>query len=395
MGEWRYYAQRAGSGLWLDTNVQLTDPEFSWKRSAPNSGKALIAAGTGQVVASDGQNTWGKFNTLLFAEEDGKLAWAGICAAATPDDKGTQLELMGINGWLQRVPYEGFYSVWRTNLFDTIRHLVAYSKRYEPGFDFTVPNNDSIFTVGDAQPPNKPKQPARRKGETKSEWQGSKRYDEWQDDIKEWNEKYGNRKKFEIAWFEAPYIGEEIDSLVREFGIMYRERVAWADKGNLIPRFYFDFADDLKNRRTDIAFIDGMNIAKPLDPKEGGETFANHVLGLGAGDGRDMIRASAGVNDGRLYQAQYAEYKSIRNKDRLRNLAAADLRILANKDPRIGTVEVFDVPGYADPSTLRVGDEVRVISQNVLPNIDLWCSIVNITRQPVQSTIKCDVEVVA
>lgn len=395
MGEWRYYAQRAGSGLWLDTNVQLADPEFSWKRSAPNSGKALVPSGVGEVVASDGQNTWGKFNTLLYAEEDGNLSWAGIVAAATPDDKGTQLELMGAYGWLQGVPYEGHYSVWRTNLFDTIRHLVAYSERYKPGFKFYMPTVDSIYTVGDTQPPAKPKQPARRKGETKSEWQGSPRYDNWQKEIKEWNEKYGNRKKFEIAWFEGPYIGEEVDSLIREYGIMYRERVAWHDKGNLIPRFYLDFADNLKNRRTDIAFIDGMNIAKPLDPKEGGEGFANHVLALGAGDGRDMVRASVGIEDGRLYQAEYVEYKSIRDRTRLRNLATADLKIFSNKDPRIGTVEVFDVPGFADPSTLRVGDEVRVVSQNTLPNIDAWVSITGITRAPVQSTIKVDVEVVA
>src|SRR4249919_1336731 len=102
MGDWRYFTQRAGNGLWLDTNTQLSDVSLSWILSGPGNGQALIPAGLNATpTASDGRNTWGKFDTMLYAEEDEKLGWVGICTSATPDDAGLHLEFIGTTGWLQ------------------------------------------------------------------------------------------------------------------------------------------------------------------------------------------------------------------------------------------------------------------------------------------------------
>lgn len=345
------------------------------------------------AVAEDGRNVWGKWDTILFAEEDGDLSWYGICSAANPDKDGLHLEFVSGKGWLEGVPYQDEYTSWRVNVFDVVRHLIAHTKKYAPRLEFVVPANDSAFTVGDPEPPRKPKEPPRRKGEKKSEWQDSKRYNEWQKDRDEWNEKYGQYEQFSIAWYEAPYVGEEIDSLAKETGFDYRDRVEWADKGNLVPRFYFDFADNMITRRDDIAFVDGINLAAPLDPKDGDEKFANYVIGLGAGEGRKMARVTVGQADGRLYQAQYVQYKSIRNTNSLRGLATADHRVLNNKDPKLDTVVVWDVPGFASVGSLKVGDEVRVTSENAIPPIDAWAVIKQITRNPTESTVTCAIEV--
>lgn len=209
MGDWRFYVQRPGSGLWLDTNAQLDTPTLTWTLSGSDSGKAMIPAGSAvPTVAEDGRNVWGKMDTVLYAEENGNLSWAGICTSATPAKEGLQLEFAGTLGWLWGVPFFTTFSSWRVNTFDVIRALIANSRGYKPGFEFVVGNGMSAFTVGDPQPPPLPKQPPRRKKETKAEWTASARYKAWQKSVEAWNTSYSNYEKFEIAWHEAPMIGE-------------------------------------------------------------------------------------------------------------------------------------------------------------------------------------------
>lgn len=393
---WRYYTQRAVSGRWLDTNTQLSQVQLTWALSAPNSGKALVPAGMNATpFAEDGRLTWGKWDTLLYAEENGNLAWVGICTAANPAEQGLQLEFIGFTGWLQRVPFTDEYSVWQTNAFDVVRRLIQHAMSKPNNIGITVGSNDSIFTVGDPAPPPQPKEPPRKKGQSKSDWQSSKAYNEYQKDYSEWNKKYGDREKFEIVWWEAPYVGEEFDSLAKEVGFDYRERVKWANKGTLDSTFHLDINDNMVVRRDDIAFVDGMNLARALDPKDGDLPFANYVIGLGAGEGRTMLQVTAGSEDGRLYQAEFVQYKSVRNKTRLRALAQADHKIFNTKDPEIDSVAVWDVPGFASVSTLRVGDEVQVKSSNVVPNIDAWVRVEKITRNPEDSIAILQVVTVA
>lgn len=393
MGEWRYYAQRATNGLWLDNDVQLQDLTMDWSLSAPNSGDAYLPEGMLlNPKASDGRLLWSRWDTMLLAEEDGDLAWAGICTGANPDEKGYKLEFVGPSGWLQRVPYTGALQVWESNAFDVARSLIRHSLKYNNRLEFELGHNNSEFTVGDEQPPHKPKEPARKKGESKTEFYDSKRYKQYKDDLDEWNKKYSERKRFEVVWWDSPYVGEELDSLAKEVGFDYRERVAWADKGALTPKYAIDLSDHFAKRRDDIKFVDGMNLAAPLDTKDGDQEYANHVLGLGAGEGKAMVRAGAGVNDGRLYQAEFMQYKGIRNEKRLRALAEADLKRLSNTDPDIDNVVIWDIPGYASVSTLRCGDEVEVVSDNHTPAIASWRRVVSISRNPVESVVTVGLE---
>lgn len=346
-------------------------------------------------VAEDGRPVWGKMDTLLLAEEDGNLAWAGVCTGANPTDKGVHIEFTSPFGTLQRVDYSGYYAVWKTNVFDVVRSLInhAYTKPDYP-IRFKVPTTDSLFTVGDTQPPAKPQPPARKKGESVAQWKASTRYKAYETALKSWNDKYKDRKRYEIGWYESPYIGEEIDTLAKESGFDYREGVRWVDKANLRYEFELEFADNLAKRRDDIAFVDGVNLAKALDPKDGNDKFANRVIGLGAGEGRSMARVTVGGSDGRLYQAEFVQYKSIANGTRLRNLAEADYKVLNNKSPKIDSLTVWDVEGFAGVSTLRVGDEVKVTSANTVPAVDAWVRVKQITRSTEESVAIVTVETI-
>lgn len=393
MGEWRFYAQRPGSGLWLDTDVSLDKVALDWALSGPMSGEAYIPVGmASNPFAEDGKLTWGRMNTVLLGEEDGNLAWGGICTAADPDEKGLKLEFTGSTGWLAGVPFNEAYRVWETNVFEVARKLIRHSQGYPRHLPINPSDNQSAFTVGDPQPPNFPKQPPRRKGESKSDYTSSDRYNKWQDEVDQWTKKYGDRERFEVVWWEAPSCGDELASLAKEAGFDYRERMRWANKTNLVPEWIVDLGDDIRNRRTDIKFVDGENLAAPLDTKDADDIYANHVVGLGAGEGRDMVRVDAGVNDGRLFQATWVQYKSVRKSKRLRSLVQADLRRFSNTDPEVDNVMVWDVPGFAPTSSLRCGDEIEVISASQNPPIQTWRRISDITRDPTSSIVGVGLE---
>lgn len=347
-----------------------------------------------KMLGEDGEPIWSKWNTLLLAEEDGKLAWAGICTTADPTDKGLDLEFVGPRGWLQGVPFLDVLSVWKTNAFDVLRTLLAHSEQYTPGFKFVVPTHDSQYTVGDPNPPPKPKKPGRRKGESKTDYADSDRIKKWEKEAKQWDEDYGDYERFEIAYYEGPYVGEEMDTLAKEVGFDYREGVEWVDPNTRKVRYTLYFADSIRNRRTDIEFVDGINIAAALDPSAGDEKYANHVITLGAGEGRKMRTGEAVSDDGRLYQGEFVEYKDIRQQDRLRKLAQADVDRLSNTTPKIGSVVVWDVAGFASISTLRVGDEVKIVSENTTPRFEAWHLVTGITRNPTLSTVTLNVEAV-
>ncbi len=383
MGDWRFFVQRPGSGLWLDTDAQLDDVSLDWALSGPMSGEAYMPLGmSGNPFAADNQLIWGRMNTTMYAEEDGSLAWAGICTAADPDTKGLKLEFTGATGWLAGVPFNRAYRVWETNVFDVARELINHSQTYPRHLPITVSGGKSAFTVGDPQPPNFPKQPPRRKGETKSEWRNSKRYEQWEEAVDEWEKKYGKRERYEVVWWEAPSCGDELASLAKEAGFDYQERVRWRNKADLKPEWIIDLGDDIRNRREDIKFVDGYNLAAPLDTKDTDDVYANYVVGLGAGEGRDMVRVDVGKNDGRLLQAEWVQYKSVRKEKRLRSLVQEDLRRFSNTDPEVDNVAVWDMPGYASVATLRCGDEVEVISDSHNPPISTWRRISDITRNP-------------
>lgn len=393
MGDWRFYAQRAATGLTLDTDCQLSDVNLDWALSAPGGGDAYVPSGMAtNPVAEDGRLFWSKWDTILLAEEDGDLAWAGICVGANPDEKGYKLEFIGPRGWLERVPYTGSLLTWRSNAFDVARHLIRHSATYPNHIKFETGTNKSAFTVGDIEPPDKPKAPARRKGETKAQWQNSQRYKKYRDNLTNWNEAYGSRKRYEVVWWEAPYVGEEFDSLAKEVGFDYRETFRWKNRNTLTPEFGIQLGDRIATRRTDIELVDGLNLAKPLDTKDSDDPYANAIYGLGAGEGKSMIRAEATVKDDRLFQAEFIAYKSIRDKNRLRSLVQEDVKRYSNIDPDIDTVVAWDVPGYASLATLRCGDEVRVASDNTVPKVDTWRRVAAISRNPVDSVVTIGLE---
>lgn len=382
---WRYYAQRATTGEWLDTNVQMSDEAMSWILSSPNVGQARLPVGIGNQKMQDGRPLFGKFDTILLVEdENDELIWFGICTEANPVANGTALEFIGFTGWLAGVPYTGEYQTWQRPLFDVMKEVLSpiYSSKIRPQFNFKIEfYGGQSLVIGDPQPPARPELIERPADWSDETW---KQYSEdTANHQKAWQENHGWKQQYELLWWEAPMVGKEIDDLVAAYNVNYVESVQWTDRSKL--KYLVTVAFDDGTRvfgRTDIEFVDGVNLAKPIDIKPGNARFANRVIGLGSGEGRDMLRVDIGGDDGRMYQVEIIQYKAINNTNLLRNMAQNDLKYLRSDGVKIETLTVWDREGYAEISTLVPGQEIRIKSEHTVPPVDGFSRVRSITRVP-------------
>lgn len=323
---------------------------------------------------------WGRGDTILFAEEDNILQWAGICTIASPDEDGLYLEFTGAVGWWHNIPFTGIYEAKNADVFDIVRALASHANQKPRSINVNPgDNNAHIIAAGDTQ--DYPEAPVRAKGQTVKEYEASGAYKSWKLLIERYNE--GNAvPPYSLNWWEAPIVAEELEGLATEYGFDWRERVRWRDRSDLDARFLLDMRVDMRRRRHDIAFESGVNLASQAVPKEDDEPYADHIITLGAGEGKDMLRAEATDQSKRLYSAQYVSYKSVTRKARLDALAERDLKRLNQPVGKIDSVEVWDVPGFAPMSTLRPGDECRVILPNNNPSYSVWHRVMEIRRNP-------------
>lgn len=377
---WKFYAWRPVTDLWLDTDVQLRQCSLAYALSSINSGQIVLPVPDQTPMGSDGRPVWGRWDTVFMAERDGALDWCGIADSVLPGATGTTVQLVGLSAWLSRVDYSSVYQVWQTDAFDAVRELIDHATSKPRGINFVRDNSHSVNTVGDPEPPPKPRKPPRHKGESKSDYQASSRYTTWVADLQTWKDTYGNNQKYKLLWWEAPYVGTEFNNLASSVGFDWREEYSWT--APLTPQFKINFADDLSAARSDIAVIDGVNVVGRLTPNDNDTAYANKVIALGAGHGRKMLHKMATYDDGRLYAARYARYKRQHHQGQLQRSANQLVKHTRRIDPQIGTVSIYDVDGFAPVASLKPGDIINVRSDFVVPPINVQCLIRTKTEDP-------------
>lgn len=395
---YRYWVKRAVGDLVLDTNADLAKVSMIDAVSAPGIMTAHVPAGTRtNNVAEDGFQVFGRFNTVIVAEaEDERHRWGGVCINASPGDRGgTDLVFLGGTGWWQRVPYLGQYSSWQRDVAFVLEDLFNESMRAVPSklpMVLNLPTGGLGRTVGDIRPTPEPVAPVRRAGETMADYENRPEVKAFIVAAEAWDKEYGNNLPYTLSWWEAPYFGEEFDALAQETGFEYRERVQWVDRSKFQYRIVVDVDTTIRNRRTDIEFEDGVNVVLPLKVRDDEQPFATHVIGLGAGEGRDMVRAEARGEGNRLYQAEYLPAKDVRDRSRLQALTQNHLDLYDGGSVQVDEVTIWDTPGYAPVNSLRPGDEVMVKSQYTVPNVSIWRRIKRIERTPGSGTLKIGLE---
>lgn len=191
----------------------------------------------------------------------------------------------------------------------------------------------------------------------------------------------GRGEDYELVWWESPDCGQEIDTLARETPFDYREEHTWADdsKDTVEHRLRLGYPR-LGRRQHNLRFVEGENVADVVTVTRDGDEFANEIVGLGAGEGRETIRSRVPNRDGRLRRVRVLEDKSVRREGRMRALAGDALATF--RDLRdITRCSVWNHP-HAPLGSFHVGDDVFVEARTGWADEGLWCRILAVTWSP-------------
>lgn len=181
---------------------------------------------------------------------------------------------------------------------------------------------------------------------------------------------------YKIPWWDAVDCGDKIKSLADNTPFDYTETHEWNDdKTDVIHRINIQYPR-AGRRRDDLVFIQGDNVIALPAPDSNGDSFANSIFALGAGEGSAMKRTTSAVNDGRLRRVEVVSSKNTKTMDDLRAIARSELlRSLANMT--IDEIQVVNHPN-ARIGSWALGDDILVQADvPFLGRLAIWHRIVS------------------
>lgn len=354
---WRYIAQKLngdGTGSFLDYDLPLRDVQLTRTLSGPARLTGKLAPEVARLIVGN-QPVLKEWSTAIYAEADGHIRGGGILATSTFDGADWALDCVGFTGYATDLPYlDQFYGV-QVDPLDMVRKLWDHIQAQPDGnIGLDVDPLTSPVRIGT---PLTNVEFETGAGEDVSFEAGP----------------------FKIAWWVTDDIGAKIDELAKETPFDYIEEHDWSGP-TITHRLRLGYPR-LGTRRHDLRFVYGENVLTTPTIDVDGEEYANEILALGAGEGRDMKRAIVtGPHGGRLRRMTMVSDKALRSKTSLTSFARRQLSIHSKLED-VTELEVRDHP-QAPVGAYDAGDEIRVQGDTGWADVDLWARITAITIEP-------------
>lgn len=358
---WRYIAQRLtgdGAGEFLTMDLPLKGVAVTKTLSGPDQITGTIAPEIGLLRDDSGRLLLEEWSTALYAEQDGKIRGGAILTGSSFDGPSWRVDSIGFAGYPQGMPYTSATFFVEADPADIYRHIWEHLQSQPDG---------NLGVVVD------PTTTAKRIGT-------ELRQAEFDTQSGPLSFESG---PYKLAWYLTDDCGSAMDALAEQTPFEYRERHTWVDGSydEIEHRIELGYPS-LGTRRHDVRFVIGENVSAAPAVEVDGEDYANQILALGAGEGRDMIRGDAGRPDGRLRRVAVVTDKQRRTKREARSLA---VKALAERQASLrgafATVTVRDHP-HARIGSWTEGDEIRVQGKLGWVDVDDWYRVTSTTLQP-------------
>lgn len=344
----RVIAQRLrgeGAGEFIDFDIPMSDVAVTDSLSAPCQVTGTVPMAFQHLQAWDGLPVYSEWDTRLLVEEDGEFLGQGILVRTGIDNEKLSLDCAGFSYYAKGQPYEGDYSATGVDPADAFREIWEHLQS-RPYGDMGVVVDST--TTG-------------RKIGVEGDGTGGEYTD----------------GPYRLNWWETHDLGAKQDELAKLGPFDYHEKSRWLIPDETIEDRIEIGYPRIGRRRHDLSFAVGTNIFTPPSLSRDGENFATGLLVLGAGEGREMVRAL--VDSGMTGRLRRIAVLSDRNLTSVSTASARGREELARRLilNDFTTVSVTDYIGR-----WNVGDEVPV--QVVTDWIDttVWVRILSSTRTP-------------
>lgn len=272
----RIIAQRILTHEIISWDVPLLDATSTRELSGPGGIYGRLTPVSRMMLGPDGKPLLREWATALYHEADGEIRAGGLVTRITEDDRGFQVEAPGFSGYPNGIPYLGDYQPGvGAEPLNAVRHIWQHVQSF--------PDGNLGVTLGDAVSDT-----------VLDEISQETRIVDGEELPVEYHRPY------RLSWWENRDCGQEISSLLELAPADFIEQHSWnADHTDIEHHIHLG-TPTLGRRRTDLRFAEGENIVAPVPVTTEGEDFAQTVIGLGKGEGREMIRATVPGRDDRL-----------------------------------------------------------------------------------------------
>lgn len=365
MSGWRYIAERLngdGTATFLHQELPLAGAQITDQLSGPSALTGNVPVEFLSLKGDDGKPLLEPWSTAIYAEADGEIRGGGLLVDRKASGSRLELDCMGFTGYAKGQPYTDSQFWVEADPLDMAREIWRFLQSQAQGnLGLQLDTTTSPVRIGTEL--------------TQDEF-----------DTQNGPLVFENGP-YRLAWYQTPDLGAAFDDLAEQTPFDYREKHYWDTDGlRILHRLELGYPT-LGARRTDLTFVFGENVRDMPDIDVDGTDFANGVIVLGAGEGRDMVSSGVvSVSDFRLRRIAVVADKNLRSKGSAVAVANRELAVRKVLSGDITDIEVVDHP-HAPLGSWKVGDEVRVQADTGWETADLWCRILTSTISPESSNV--------
>ena len=197
-------------------------------------------------------------------------------------------------------------------------------------------------------------------------------------------------KPYELLWWEATNIGEELDTLSGQVPFDFVERHSWnADRTDVLHFIDLGYPR-LGVARPNLLFNE-ENILEAVPVQEPEDTYASAVLVIGAGDGEDTIRGYAAQSYGdRIRKEVTVTDKTIKTVERANARALSELAFRRGRTFEASEIVVNAYHPNAPIGSYSIGDDIQVQIEVpwLMVSHTSWYRIISIQNKPSSDKVR-------
>jgi hypothetical protein len=410
------HVQNILTGSWLHRDVQgITTPSIIWQLNNPDTFSCTLTPPRPDLLDATGNPAMNEWQHAIYLEENDDIKFGGILTASTVQGPAWNITAAGFAGYPSGMPYEGPV-VTQSGIdgLDAVRNLWAWLQS-QPGSDLELvlgPGKSGV-QLGIQAPPGatstltKAISPGNltltvRNATAFSNNQIIIAGSSLQHTIKsisgnvitvtspfQTNQAIGSAvvqivvpTPYSLAWWNSTDIGQEIASIQSECIFDWQERHTWTDaaKNGVFHQLLFG-VPRVGTRRLDLRFAEGENIVVGSQVSRDGSSYANAVVGLGAGQGSLQIRETVtDASTGRLRRVTVYTDQTIKTQARM---TVAARKVLTSKEALdTPTQVVVKNHQHAPFGSFGCGDDILVTLATGWRKAQIWCRILQIQQDP-------------
>lgn len=364
---WRYIAARMnGDGTESSfTEVPLSNVEYEERLSGPDGLTADIEPEILTLKDDQGRPIFKRWQTTIYIEKDNQIRGGAILVDYDTEGGKLSLDCAGHSVYPQGMAYTSETNFVQADPLNIVRHIWSHLQSQPMGDigvivdGLTTPirvgtnPKDVQFTTGAGQ------------------------------DVA------FEAGPYKLNFFSTFDLGKKIDELAKGTPFDYRMEHTWTGSGQIKHRLVLGYPR-IGRRRSDLRFAVGENVFVKPKYLYSGDTYADEIIVLGAGEGRTMVRGAAIRRGERIRRTHVIEDKGIRSVNQAKSLAArAVKRTTGELD--IESFTVLMDHDNAKFGSYEVGDDVLLTNYDGWSSLSVWVRILAITVKPEDSEVTIDV----